>query len=182
MRGPGFAHERDRQPGGDHRLGAKSFERRARVHRKHDADRDPRHRNEWSRPEPELVNLTDRFADFKWRDPDLPRGFERKEGRVTDPGEEACCPGRCIGVHQAEPLQGSRPVGTATGSLLLHWSRTPCRAFAPILDLMLLHLAVQRRPVQAEDLRRLLLVPVGSLERLQDRHAARFRPGSDVAE
>src|SRR5262245_1523953 len=39
-----------------------------------------------------------------------------------------------------------------------------------VLDLVLLHLAVQRRPVQAEDLGGLLLVPVRALERLQDGH------------
>src|SRR5512143_2605638 len=39
-----------------------------------------------------------------------------------------------------------------------------------IVDLVLLHLAVQRRPVEAQDRGRLLLVPVGPLERLHDRH------------
>ena len=46
----------------------------------------------------------------------------------------------------------------------------PRGALAAVLDLVLLHLAVERRPVQPEDLRRLLLVPVRALQRLQDRH------------
>src|SRR5688572_5657981 len=41
---------------------------------------------------------------------------------------------------------------------------------ALILDVVLLHLAVERRPVQAQDLRGFLLVPVGALQGLQDRH------------
>src|SRR5688572_14810098 len=41
-------------------------------------------------------------------------------------------------------------------------------------DLVLLHLAVERRPVEAEDLRRFLLVPVCTLERLEDRHLLDF--------
>src|SRR6185503_5351839 len=41
---------------------------------------------------------------------------------------------------------------------------------ALILDVVLLHLAVERGAVQAKDLRRFLLVPVGALERLQNGH------------
>ena len=37
------------------------------------------------------------------------------------------------------------------------------------------HLAVQRRPVQAQDVRGLLLVPVRPLQRLQDRHLLDLR-------
>src|SRR4051812_42715034 len=39
-----------------------------------------------------------------------------------------------------------------------------------ILDLVLLHLAVEGRTIEAENLRGLLLVPVGALQRLRDRH------------
>src|SRR5205814_4859801 len=41
---------------------------------------------------------------------------------------------------------------------------------ALILNVVLLHLAVERRPVEAQDLRRLLLVPVRPLQCLEDRH------------
>src|SRR5687768_2736244 len=44
-------------------------------------------------------------------------------------------------------------------------------ALAAVLDLVLLHLAVQGRAVEAEDLGGLLLVPVGALECLEDGHA-----------
>ena len=39
---------------------------------------------------------------------------------------------------------------------------------------MLLHLAVERRTVQAENLRGFLLVPVGPLKRLENRHLLDF--------
>ena len=42
-------------------------------------------------------------------------------------------------------------------------------AFAGVPNLVLLHLAVERRSVQSENLRRFLLVPVGALERLENR-------------
>src|SRR5262245_11032120 len=48
-------------------------------------------------------------------------------------------------------------------------------ALAAVLDLMLLHLAVERRTVKAENLRGLLLIPVGALQCLQDRHLLDFR-------
>ena len=57
---------------------------------------------------------------------------------------------------------------------LLHWSRASRRSFAAILNLVLLHLAVERRSVQSENLCRFLLVPVGPLERLKDRHSLDF--------
>src|SRR5688572_11212785 len=41
---------------------------------------------------------------------------------------------------------------------------------ALILDVVLLHLAVERRAVKTQDLRRLLLVPVGALQRLNNGH------------
>ena len=69
----GLADERDRQAGRNHRLGAESLERRARVHRQHDADRHARHRDERRRPEPELVDLADGFAELEGRD-ERPRG------------------------------------------------------------------------------------------------------------
>ena len=53
---------------------------------------------------------------------------------------------------------------------MLHGRRAARRPLPAVLDLVLLHLAVERRPVEAEDLRRLLLVPVGALQRLEDRH------------
>src|SRR5262245_21203131 len=43
-----------------------------------------------------------------------------------------------------------------------------------ILDVVLLHLAVQRRPIQPQDLSGFLLVPVRTLERLYDRHLLDF--------
>src|SRR5258708_7481968 len=52
--------------------------------------------------------------------------------------------------------------------------RTAGARLAAVLDLVLLHLAVERGTVEAEDLRRLLLVPVGTLEGLQDRHLLDF--------
>src|SRR5262245_56532353 len=48
--------------------------------------------------------------------------------------------------------------------------RAAPRALAGVADVVLLHLAVERRPVKTENLRRLLLVPVGPLQRLHDRH------------
>ena len=56
----GLAHQRDRQPGRDHRLGAEALERRARVHREHDADGDAGHGDERRRTEAELVELAER--------------------------------------------------------------------------------------------------------------------------
>src|SRR5262249_743554 len=44
-----------------------------------------------------------------------------------------------------------------------------CR-LAGVADLVLLHLAVERRSVQAKYLRGLLLIPVRALQRLEDRH------------
>src|SRR5918995_3456770 len=46
---------------------------------------------------------------------------------------------------------------------------------ALIHDLVLLHLAVERRAIESQDLRRLLLVPVRALQRLQDGHLLDFR-------
>ena len=40
----GFADQRDREAGGNHRFGAEALERGARVHRQHDADREARRR------------------------------------------------------------------------------------------------------------------------------------------
>src|SRR5258706_2117340 len=47
-----------------------------------------------------------------------------------------------------------------------------------ILDVVLLHLAIERGPIETQDLRRLLLIPVGALQRLNDRHLLDFREGS----
>src|SRR5688500_5930609 len=44
------------------------------------------------------------------------------------------------------------------------------RRLARIPDLVLLHFAIERGTVEAEDLRRFLLVPVRALQRLQDGH------------
>src|SRR5712692_10057323 len=52
--------------------------------------------------------------------------------------------------------------------------RRGARRLAGVADVVLLHLAVERRPVQPENLRRLLLVPVRPLQRLQDRHLLDF--------
>src|SRR5262249_19265498 len=46
---------------------------------------------------------------------------------------------------------------------------------AGIANVVLLHLAVERRAVEAEDLRGLLLVPVRTLQRLQNRHLLDLR-------
>src|SRR5258705_349544 len=61
-------------------------------------------------------------------------------------------------IDRTTPM--ARPEGALRGAL--------------ILNVVLLHLAVERRPVQAEDLRRLLLVQVRPLQRLHDRHLLDF--------
>src|SRR5919201_775048 len=48
------------------------------------------------------------------------------------------------------------------------------RGLPDVADVVLLHFAVQRRPIEPEDLRRFLLVPVRALERLQDGHLLDF--------
>ena len=68
---PGLAHQRDRQAGRDHRLGAEALERRARVHREHDADRDARDGDERRRAQAELVELAEGLAEFEGRDEEL---------------------------------------------------------------------------------------------------------------
>src|SRR5438093_8484998 len=49
---------------------------------------------------------------------------------------------------------------------------------AGVANVVLLHLAVERGPIEAEDLRRFLLVPVGPLQRLQNGHLLDFRQGA----
>ena len=49
-----LADERDRQAGGNHRLGAEALERGARVHRQHDADREARREDQRRGAVPEL--------------------------------------------------------------------------------------------------------------------------------
>src|SRR4051794_40261306 len=44
------------------------------------------------------------------------------------------------------------------------------RRFPGVANLVLFHLAVQRRPIQSENLRRFLFVPVRALQRLNNRH------------
>ena len=66
--GPGLAHERDGQARRDHRLGAEALERRARVHREHDADRHAGDGDERRRSQPELEELADGFAELEGRD------------------------------------------------------------------------------------------------------------------
>src|SRR5690349_18014779 len=69
------------------------------------------------------------------------------------------------------PARSSIRLRTVQGAGQLSGRRAPGGGdLGAVLDVVLLHLAVQRRPVQPEDLRRLLLVPVGPLQRLQDRH------------
>src|SRR4051812_28408359 len=48
------------------------------------------------------------------------------------------------------------------------WGST--RRFAGIANVVLLHLAVERRPIEAENLCRFLFVPIRALQCLQDRH------------
>src|ERR1044071_5661549 len=63
----------------------------------------------------------------------------------------------------------SRTKSSSFGSICVRM-RAPRAGLAAVLDLVLLHLAVERRAVEAEDLGRLLLVPVRPLECLQDGH------------
>src|SRR5205085_9681526 len=50
------------------------------------------------------------------------------------------------------------------GPRLLHRRGSPRGVLAAVLDLVFLHLAVERRTIEPEDLRRFLLVPVGPLQ------------------
>ena len=64
---PGFANERDREPGRNHRLGAKPLERCAGVHRQHDADRESGGENQRRRAIAELVDVPDDFPQLVGR-------------------------------------------------------------------------------------------------------------------
>ena len=67
----GFADQRHRQAGRNHRFGAEPLERGARVHREHDADRQAGDGNQRRGPEPELVELPDGLADLERRGKEL---------------------------------------------------------------------------------------------------------------
>src|SRR5688572_7789072 len=67
-----------------------------------------------------------------------------------------------LGAHTAQKALATHTSARRAGP------RTPWRAL--ILDVVLLHLAVERRPVEPEDLRRFLFVPVRPLQRLDDGH------------
>src|SRR5687767_12114574 len=70
------------------------------------------------------------------------------------------------------PLCLDPPLGPGLLALGLYLSgRRGGTLLSPLIDdLVLFHLAVQRRTIQAEDLCGFLLVPVRPLKRLQDRH------------
>src|ERR1041385_5980983 len=82
------------------------------------------------------------------------------------------------------PKPDTTDVASETGSVRLQADLTRCWGWgrrrggalrrALILDVVLLHLAVEGRPVQAEDLCGFLLVPIGPLQRLHDRHLLDF--------
>ena len=71
--GPVSLTSAKRQASGDHRFGAEALERRARVHRQHDADGKPGDRNQRDRSHTELVQLPQRLARFR-RAGGRPRG------------------------------------------------------------------------------------------------------------
>ena len=112
----GFADERDREARGNHRLGAEALERRAGVHREHDADRHPRHGDERRRPEPELVDLADGFAEFERREEQparaaLPPKIDTSptvasRDATAEPDDPACKP---LSVASAGPSRLGNP-------------------------------------------------------------------------
>ena len=61
---PGLAHQRDGEPGRDHRLGAEPLERGPRVHRQHDADRHPGDGDQRRGAQPQLEQLPDGLAEL----------------------------------------------------------------------------------------------------------------------
>ena len=79
-------------------------------------------------------------------------------------------PGYCLALNQ--------PLGLRPWPLGLHVSGRSSSGslLRTLVDyLVFLHLAVERRSIQPENLRGFLLVPVRSLQRLQDRHLLDFR-------
>ena len=86
---PRLAHERNRQAGRDHRFGAEALERRARMHRQHDADRHAGDRDQRRRSQSELIDLAHGFAKLERRDEDLARSLAREQCDFTDPARSS---------------------------------------------------------------------------------------------
>ncbi len=78
-----FADERDREPRGNHRLGAEALERGACVHRQHDADREARRENQRRGAVSELKDVPEDFARLVGRT----RGFD--DGATAERGDRA---------------------------------------------------------------------------------------------
>ena len=114
--GPVSRDQRDGQAGRNHRLGAEPLERRAGVHRQHDADRQAGDGDQRRRPHAELVELADGFAELERREEQLraPR-VNANSDDVAGGGEhatrvsarrraQACCQFECAmqeaGTHR----------------------------------------------------------------------------------
>ena len=85
----GLADQRNRQAGRDHCLGAKALERRARVHRQHDADRQARGQDQRCGAKAELVEVAGDLAGFVGRTTRFDEGPRAERGERTDEFEEA---------------------------------------------------------------------------------------------
>ena len=103
---PRLPHQRNRQARRDHRFGAEALERRARVHRQHDADREAGDGDERRRAQAELVDLADGFAEFEGRDEDLAGRLQREQRDLADRGERRVSARSSI---RRRALQGACP-------------------------------------------------------------------------
>jgi hypothetical protein len=81
--------EGERQSGRNHRLGSEALEGGARVHREHDADREPRGREERHRPPADVANLTSDFTKLVRRAHRFTQRARTEQRDVTDGAQPA---------------------------------------------------------------------------------------------